>query len=207
MVLSSLDHLFSESDLHFCSLFFYGVVFERSASNPFFHLCSGVAVRRIQPGKKREEAFHEPLERAEGRLPFSRIHLGADSCRIVDPRFFTGLEYSPAFPKGPYRIPKNVEHARTEDPIEGLRFEPQAGRVPHFKMDSCGASGPEGIGSGHTDEDAAQIHPDDSDMRRPLHHLNREAARACPEIKEKALTERGKDFLCDLTVVILDDES
>jgi hypothetical protein len=74
-------------------------------------------------------------------------------------------------------------------------------------MDSCGASGPEGIGSGHTDEDAAQIHPDDSDTRRPLHHLNGEVARACPEIKEKALTERGKDFLCDLTVVILDDES
>jgi hypothetical protein len=74
-------------------------------------------------------------------------------------------------------------------------------------MDSCGASGPEGIGSGHTNEDAAQIDPDDPDMRGPLHHLNREVARACPKIKEKALTERGKDFLGDLTVVILDDES
>jgi hypothetical protein len=186
---------------------FYGVIFERSASNPFFHLFPGAGAWRIQPGKKRQEAFHEPLERAEGRLPFSHIHLGADSCRIVDPRFLTGLEHSPAFPKGPYRIPKNVKHARTHDPIEGLRFEPQVGRVPHFKMDSCGASGPEGIGSGHTNEDAAQIDPDDSDMRGPLHHLNREVARACPKIKEKALTERGKDFLGDLTVVILDDES
>jgi hypothetical protein len=44
-------------------------------------------------------------------------------------------------------------------------------------------------------------------MRRPLHHLDGEVTRACPKIKEKALMKRGKDFLGNMTVISLDDES
>jgi hypothetical protein len=44
-------------------------------------------------------------------------------------------------------------------------------------------------------------------MRGTLHHLNGEVAWACPKVKEKTLMERGKDFLGNLTVISLDDES
>jgi len=119
----------------------------------------------------------------------------------------TGLEHPPAFLYYAHRIPENVKHAGTDDPLEGLRFEPQVGRIPHFKMDSFCAPGPEGIGSGHANENAAQIDPYDSDMRGTLHHLNGEVAGTCPKVKEKTLMERGKDFLGNLTVISLDDES
>ena len=207
IVLSSLGHLFSDADLYFRSVLSYSAVFERRASNPSFHLFPGVVARRIQSGKKRQEAIHEPLEGAEGRLPLSHNHLRADSRRIVDPRLLTGLEHPPAFPNRAHRLPENVKHSGTDDPIEGLLFESQVGGVPHFKMDSCGVSGPESIGPGHPNQNAAQIDPDDSDMRRSLHYLNGEVARPRAKIKEKALMESGKDFLGDLTVITLDDES
>jgi hypothetical protein len=161
----------------------------------------------VQPCKKRQEPIHEPLERAEGCLPLSQIHLGADSRRIVDPRLLTALEHPPAFLKRSHRIPENMKHSGTDDPIEGFCLESQASRVPRLKMNPCGASGPVSIALGDADENTAQINPDDPDMRRSLHDFNGQITRACPKVKEKAVMKSGNDFLGHLTVIRPDDES
>lgn len=99
-----------------------------------------------------------------------------------------------------------MKHPGAHHPVKGLAPEPKVGRVPDFKMDPCGASGPECIGPGHPYQQPAQINPNDSDIRRSLHQFNREIARTRPKIKERALMEGGKDFLGDLTVIALDDQ-
>jgi hypothetical protein len=116
------------------------------------------------------------------------------------------LEHPPAFPEDVYRIAQSVKHSRTDHAVKGLAPEPEVGRVPHFKMEPCGASGPESVGSGHPYQRPAQIDSDDSQCRGSLRKFNREIARTRTEIEEKALMKSAKDFFGDLTVVTLDGE-
>ena len=118
----------------------------------------------------------------------------------------TRLEDPPAFPEDPHRVPQNVKHSGADHPVKGLLPESQVGRIPNFKMHPAGAPGPESIGPGHPYQNTTQIDPNDSDLKRPLHHFNGEVARARAKIKEKALVESRKDFLGDLSVVTLDDK-